>query len=176
MTAPLDDAATNPSTHCNSPVHRTHPHGYNFFVQFYPYGLNSATGYHASTMFALAPSDYDCLLVRPFPKTIQLSVCDQLDPQNKCAITFAPSEKISFRRLTREPCPTLTNFNFFPHSKMFSKTENLFLKNTLYLETKFSDLPTLKARHLPDLNQDAFYRTPLSFFYPFNPGELSRYS
>ena len=36
--------ATNTSIHYNSPVYRTHPHGYNFYVQFYPYGLNSAGG------------------------------------------------------------------------------------------------------------------------------------
>ena len=139
--ARLDNAAMNPSTHYNSPVYRTHPHGYNFFVQFYPYGLGSAAGNHASVMFALFPGDYDGLLVWPFPKTIHLSVRDQLDTQNKWAITFAPSEKIPFRRPTREPCPTLTNFNFFPHSKMFSTTENFLLDNTLYLEIKFTDLP-----------------------------------
>ena len=34
--ARLDNAAKDPSTHYNSPVYRTHPFGYNFFVQFYP--------------------------------------------------------------------------------------------------------------------------------------------
>ena len=62
--------------------------------------------------------------------------------QKKWTITFAPSEKTSFwRRPNREPCPTLTNFSFFPHSKMFSKSENFLLNNTLYLELKFFDLP-----------------------------------
>ena len=42
--ARLDDAATNPSTHYNSHVNRTHPHGYNFLVHFYLYGLDSAAG------------------------------------------------------------------------------------------------------------------------------------
>ena len=139
--ARLDNAATNPSTHYNSPVYRTHPHGYNFFIQFYPYGLNAAAGTHASIMFALFPGDYDGLLAWPFPKTVHLSVCDQLEPQNKWTITFTPSEKAPFRRPTREPHPTLTNFNFFPHSKMFSKTENFLLDNILYLEIKFTDLP-----------------------------------
>ena len=86
------------------------------------------------------PGDYDGLLAWPFPKTFHLSVRDQLDPQNKWTITLAPSKKISFRRPTREPCPTLTNSNFFPHSKMFSKTENFLLNNTLYLK-KITDLP-----------------------------------
>ena len=133
--ARLDNAATNPSTHYNSPVYRTHPHGYNFFMQFYPYGLNAAAGNHASIRFALFPGDYDGLLTWPFPKTIHLSVCDQLDPQNKWTTTFTPSERTPFRRPTREPHPTLTNFNFF------SKTENFLLDNILYLEIKFTNFP-----------------------------------
>ena len=140
--ARLDNAAKDPSTHYNSPVYRTHPYGYNFFDQFYPYGLDSAAGNHASIMFALIPGDYDGLLTWPFPKTIQLSVRDQLDPPNTWTIAFAPSEKISFRRPSREPLPTLMNFNFFPHSKMFNKTENFLLNDTLYLEIKFTDLPS----------------------------------
>ena len=139
--ARLDNAAKDPSTHYNSPVYRAHPYGYKFFVQFYPYGLDSAAGNHASIMFALFPGDYDGLLTWPFPKTIHFSVRDQLDPQNTWTITFAPSEKISFRRPTREPVPTLMNFNFFPHSKMFSKTEKFLLNDALYLEIKFTDLP-----------------------------------
>ena len=139
--AGLDNAAKDPSTHYNSPVYRTHPYGYNFFVQFYPYGLDAVAGNHASIMFALFSGDYDGLLTRPFPKTIHLSVRDQLDPQNTWTISFAPSDRISFRRPTREPLPTLMNFSFFPHSKMFSKTENFLLDNTLYLQIKFTDLP-----------------------------------
>ena len=133
--------ASTPSTLFNSPVYGTHPYGYNFFVQFYPYGLDSAAGNHASFMFALFPGDYDGLLIWPFPKTTHLSVCDQLDTQNMWTTTFTPSERTPFRRPTREPHPVLTNFNFFPHSKMFSKTENFLLDNILYLEIKFTDLP-----------------------------------
>ena len=50
-------AAKDPSTHYKSPVYRKHPYGYNFFVQFYPYGLDSAAGYDASIMFALFLGD-----------------------------------------------------------------------------------------------------------------------
>ena len=139
--ARLDNAAKDPSTHYNSPVYRTHPYGYNLFVQFYPYGLDSAAGNHASIMFGSFPGDCDGLLTWPFPKTIQLSVRDQLDPQITWTIAFAPSEKISFRRPTREPLPSLMNFNFFPLSKMFSNTDNFLLNDNLYLEIKFTDLP-----------------------------------
>ena len=139
--ARLDNAAKDPSTHYNSPVYRTHPYGYNFFVQFHPYGLDSAAGIHASISFALFPGDYDGLLTWPFPKTIHLSVRDQLDPQNTGTITFAPSEKIRFRRPTRYPLATLMNFNFFPRNKMLRKSENFLLNDTLYLEIKFTNLP-----------------------------------
>ena len=138
--ARLGDAAKNPSTQSNSPVYRTHPPGYNFFVQFYPYGLVFAPGSHASIIFTLFPGDYEVLLTWPFPKMIHLSVRDQLDRQNKWTTSFAPSEKISFRWPTRAPLPTLMNFNFFPHSKMFPKTENFLLSNTLYLEIRLTDL------------------------------------
>ena len=174
--ARLDDAATNPSTRFNSPVYRTHPYGYNFFVQFYPYGLEAAAGNHASIMFAFSPGNFDGLLKWPFSKTIHLSMRDQLDPLNTWTITSAPSERISFRQPTRKPLPTLMNFNFFPHSKMFSKIENSLLINTLYLDKNSPTYATLKAPHLPHLNHDAFYRTPQSSFNPFNPSELSRYS
>ena len=127
------------ATVCRVKYHITQWH--NFFVQFYPYGLDAAAGNHASIMFALFPGDYDGLLKRPFSKTIHLSVRDQLDPQNTWTISFAPSDRISFRRPTRDPLPTLMNFNFFPHCKMFSKTENFLLDNTLYLEIKFTDFP-----------------------------------
>ena len=139
--ARLDNAAKDSSTHYNSPLYHTHTYGYNFFAQFYPYGLDAAAGNHASIMFALFPGDYDGLLKWPFSKTIQISVRNQLDPLNTWTISFAPSERISFRRPTREPLPTLMNFNFFPHSKMFSKTENFLLDNTLCLQIKFTDLP-----------------------------------
>ena len=99
--ARLNDAAKDPSTHYNSPVYRTHPLGYNYFVKFYPYGMDSAAGNHASIVFALFPGDYDGLLAWPFPKTIHLSVRDQLDPLKKWTRTSEPSEKVSFRRPTR---------------------------------------------------------------------------
>ena len=140
--ARLDNAAQDHSTHYNSPVYCTHPYGYNFFLQFYPYGLDSSAGNHASFMFSLFPGDYHGLLTWPFPKTIQLSVRDQFDPQKLWTTAFAPSEKIYFRRPSREPLPTLMNFNFFPHSKMFSKTENFLLIDALYLEIKFTNLPS----------------------------------
>ena len=137
----LDDAAKDPSTHYNSPLYRTHSHAYNSFVQLYPYVSDSAAGTHASPMFALFPGEYDDLLEWPFPKKIHLSFRDQLEPHIKWTVTFASSGKKYFRRATRDPCPSLTNFNVFPHSKKFSKTEKFLLNYTLCLELKIPNLP-----------------------------------
>ena len=105
------------------------------------FGLDSVAGTHALILFALFPGDYDGLLTRPFPKMIQLSVRYQLDPHNKWIVTLEPSKNLSFRRPVRDPCPALTNFKFCPHSKIFSRTGNFLLNNTLYLEVKLTDLP-----------------------------------
>ena len=108
----IDDAAKNATTHYNSPVYRTQPHGYNFFVQFYPYGLDPAAGNHASIMFALFPGDYDGLLTWPFPKTFHLSVRDQLDPQNKWTITSYPPRSYPFESLPENHFLPLWNSTF----------------------------------------------------------------
>ena len=41
---PSSDPLVEPATSFSSPISRTHPHGYNFFVRFYPYGIGPATG------------------------------------------------------------------------------------------------------------------------------------
>ena len=79
--ARLDDTATKPSFHYKSPVNSTQPQGNNFFVHFYPCGLDSAAGNHTSVMFALFPGDYDGLLAWPFPKMIHPSVRDNMTPR-----------------------------------------------------------------------------------------------
>ena len=91
----LDDAVKDPSTHYNSPLCCTHPRGYNFFVQLYLYGLDSAAETHASLMLALFPSNYDDFLGWPFLKTIHVSVHNQVYPHNKWTVTFAPSEGVT---------------------------------------------------------------------------------
>ena len=59
---PSSDPLIEPTTNFSSPIFRTHPHGYNFFVEFFPYGIWTATGNCASILFTLFPSDYDNLL------------------------------------------------------------------------------------------------------------------
>ena len=79
---PSSDPLIEPATSFSSPIFRTHPHGYNFFIKLYPYGIGPATGRCASFLFTLFPGDYDNLLQRPFSKTIHIGIRDQLDPMN----------------------------------------------------------------------------------------------
>ena len=62
---PSSDPLIEPATSFSSPIFRTHPHGYNFFIKLYPYGIGPATGKYASVLFALFPGDYDNLLQWP---------------------------------------------------------------------------------------------------------------
>ena len=78
---PLSDPLIERATSFSSPVFRTHPHGYNIFVKFYPYGFGAATGKCASILFTLFPGDHDNLLQGPFQKLVHIGIRDQLDPQ-----------------------------------------------------------------------------------------------
>ena len=87
---PLSDPLIEPATSFSSPMFRTHPHGYNFFIKFYPYGIGPATGKCASILFTLFPGDYDKLLKWPFSKLIHIGIRDQLDPRNTWMKTIQP--------------------------------------------------------------------------------------
>ena len=62
VTRPSSDRLIEPATSFSSPILRTHPHGYNFFIKLYPYSIAPATGNCASILFTLFPGDYDNLL------------------------------------------------------------------------------------------------------------------
>ena len=76
------DAVIETPTGFSSLIFRTHPHGYNFFIKFYPYGTGTAAGKCASIIFTFFPGDYDNLLQWPFSKLIYIGLRDQLDPLN----------------------------------------------------------------------------------------------
>ena len=59
---PSSDRLIEPARSFSSPIFRTHPHGYKFFINFYPYGIGHAAGKCASILFTLIPDDYDNLL------------------------------------------------------------------------------------------------------------------
>ena len=71
---PSSDPLIEPGTSYSSPIFRTHPHGYNFFIKLYPYGIGPATGKCASILFTLFPGDYDNLLQWPFSKLMHTGI------------------------------------------------------------------------------------------------------
>ena len=89
---PSSDPLLEPATNFSSPIFKTHPHGYNFSIKFYPYGIGPAIGKCASYFFTLFPGDYDNPLQWPFLKIIHTGVRDQLDPLNTWTKTIQPDQ------------------------------------------------------------------------------------
>ena len=144
---PSSDPLIEPATSFSSPIFRTHPHGYNFFIKLYPYGIGPATGKCASVPFALFPGDYDNLLQWPFTKTIHIGIRDQLDPMNTWMKTILPYQDPAYKKptmSTKTGVATILINNFIPHSKLFSETEGFLIDGARFVEIKFSDPPVLK--------------------------------
>ena len=147
LARPSSDPLIEPATRFSSPIFRTHPHGYNFFIKLYPYGIGPATGKCASVLFALLPGDYDNLLQWPFTKTIHIGIRDQLDPMNTWMKTILPDQDPAYKKpsmSTKTGVATILINNFIPHSKLFSETEGFLIDGASFVEIKFSDPPVLK--------------------------------
>ena len=155
---PSSDPLIEPATSFSSPIFRTHPHGYNFFVKLYPYGIGPATGKCASILFTLFPGDYDNLLQWPFTKIIHIGIQDQLDPMNTWMKTIRLDQDPAYKKptmTTKTGVATVLIINFIPHSKLFSETEGFLIDDANFIEIKFSDPPVLKPQ------------TQTSLFFPF---------
>ena len=117
---PSYDPLIEPVTIFSSPIFRTHPHGYNFFIELYIYGIGPATGKCASILFALFPEDYDKLLQWPFSKLIHIGIRDQLDPMNTWMKSIRPDQDRAYKKptiSTKTGVGTILINNFIPHSK-----------------------------------------------------------
>ena len=124
MARPSSDPLIEPATNFGSSIFKIHPHGYNCFIKFYPYGIGPATGKCASILFTHFPGDYDNFLQRPFSKLIHIGVRDQLDPLNTWMKTIQPVQDPAYRQPTKSTktgVATILIINFTPHSKLFSK-------------------------------------------------------
>ena len=144
---PSSDPFIEPATSFSSPIFRTHPHGYNFFIKFFPYGIGPASGRCASILFTLFPGDYDNLLKWPFSKTIHIGIRDQLDPMNTWMKTIRPDQDPAYKKpamSTRTGAAIVLINNFIPHSKLFRETEGFLIDGVSYIEIKFSDPLVLK--------------------------------
>ena len=147
VAGPSSDPLIEPTTCFSSPIFRTHPHGYNFFIKLYPYGIGPATGKCASILFTLFPGDYDNLLQWPFTKIIHIGIRDQLDPMNTWMKTIRPDQDPAYKKptmTTKTGVATILIIIFIPHSKLFSETEGFLIDGASFIEIKFSDPPVLK--------------------------------
>ena len=147
VTRPSSDPLIEPATSFSSPIFRTHPHGYNFFIKFHPYGIGPASGKCASILFTLFPGDYENLLKWPSSKLIHISIRDQLDPLNTWMKTIRPDQDPAYKKPTMStktgPATILIN-DFIPHSKLFSETNGFLIDGASFIEIKVSDPPVLK--------------------------------
>ena len=156
---PSSDPLIEPATSFSSPIFRTHPHGYNFFIKLYPYGIGAATGKCTSILFTFFPGDFDNLLQWPFSKITHIGIRDQLDPMNTWMKTIRPDQDPAYRKPTlskKTGFATILINNFFPHSKLFSETEGFLIDGASFIEIKFSGPPVLKP----------YTQTSLIFLFP----------
>ena len=65
-----------PTARLRSPIFRSHPYGYNFYLNLYPYGFAAAIGTWASITLSISAVEYDDILPWPVSKTIQIKVRD----------------------------------------------------------------------------------------------------
>ena len=135
-----------PTTRLRSPIFRSHPYGYNFYLNFYPYGFAAAIRTWASLYLSISAGEYDDILPWPISKTIQIKVRDQPNPPN------AGSQIIESRELTKPTAndkSTVSTVRYpyvFPHSKLFNQTDGYLHNDTIYIENSFSDPPTLPTQ------------------------------
>ena len=144
---PTSEPLIEPVTSFINPISRTHPHGYNFFVKFYPYVIGTANGKCASIFFTVSPGDYDSLLQWPFSKLINIGILDQLDPLNSVTKTIWPDQDPAYKLptiSTKTAVATIIINKSIRHSKLFSETEGFLIVGASFIETSFSDAPVLK--------------------------------
>ena len=146
---PSSDPLIELATAFSSPIFGNHPHGSNFFIKLYPYGIGPTTGKCASILFTLFPGDYDNLLQWPFSKPIHIGIPDQLDPMNNWMKTIRPEQNPAYKKptmSTKTGVATILNINFIHHSKIFSETEEFLIDEASFIEINFSDPPVLNPR------------------------------
>ena len=100
MARPSSDPLIEPATRFGSPIIRTHPHGYNFFIIYYPYVIGPATGKSASILFTLLPGDFDNFFQWPISKLIHIGIRDELDPLNTWIKTIRPDQEPAYKKPT----------------------------------------------------------------------------
>ena len=130
-----------PTTGLRSPIFRSHPNGYNFYLNLYPYGFGAAIGTWASISPSISAGEYDDILPRPVSKTIQIKMREQLNSLNTWIQTIESEELTRPASAENSTVPTVRYPYFFPHSKLFNEADCYLYNDTMYLEISFFDPP-----------------------------------
>ena len=130
-----------PTTRLRSPVFRSHPYGYDFYLNLYPYGFAAAIGTWLSLSLSISPGENDDILPCPVSKTIQIKVRDQLNPLNVWSQTIEPRELTRPTTADFSTVPTVRYPYFFPHTKLFEETIGYLHNDIMYIEISFFDPP-----------------------------------
>ena len=118
------------TTLLRSPIFRSHPYGYNFYLNFYPYGFAAAIGTWASISLSISAGEYDDILPWPVSKTIQIKVRDELNPLNTWSQTIESQELTKPTSTEYSTVPTIRYPYFFPYSKLFDETNGYLYNDT----------------------------------------------
>ena len=135
-----------PTTRLRSPIFRSHPYGYNFYLNFYPYGFAAAIGTWPSISLSVSADEYDDILPWPVSKTIQIKMRDQLNSLNIWSQTI--ESKVLTKPTANEysTVPTVRYLYFLPHSNFFNETDGYLYNDTIYIEISFFDPPIPPAQ------------------------------
>ena len=132
-----------PTTRLHSPIFRSHPYGYTFYLNLYPYGFVAAIGRWASISLSISAGEYDDILPWPVSKTIQINVRDQLNPLNTWSQTIDSKEWTRPTSAHSSTVHTVRYPYFIPHTKLFNETDGYLYKDSMYLEIFFDPpIPT----------------------------------
>ena len=160
-----------PTTRLRSPIFRFHPYGYNFYLNFYPYGFAAAIGTWASISLSISAGEYNDTLTWPVSKTIQIKVRDQLNSPSTWSQIIKSKELNKPTANEYSTVPTVRYPYFIPHSKLFNETDGYLHNDSIYIEVFFLTpqcyLPSLLFFFL-------FRRDPQSLSTPCQWCELSR--
>ena len=130
-----------PTSRLRSPVFRSHPYVYKFYLNLYPYGFAAAIGTWLSLSLSISPGEYDDILPWPVSKTIQIKVRDQINPLNVWSQTVEPRELTRTTSADFSTVPTVRYPYFFPHTKPFEETNGYLHNDIMDIEISFFDPP-----------------------------------
>ena len=85
----------------------------------------------ASISLSISAGEYDDILPWPDSKTIQIKKCDQLNPLITWSQTIESKEITKHTANEYSTVPTVRYPYFFPHSKLFNKTDSYLYNDTI---------------------------------------------